>query len=455
MSQPPQQPYGAYPPQQYGAYPPQQQQQQYGAYPPQQYGAYPPQQYGAYPPQQYGAYPPQQYGAYPPQQYGAYPPQQYAGYPPQQYAGYGQPTTPTPVVPGQPTTPPTTTPLTTTPTVPPTGTPPSTSTATTPVVPGQQQPYGAYPPQQYAGYPPQQYASYGQPTTPPTIPGQPTTPIPGYPTQAYPNYPPQQPNVQQPVLSPSQQSINQLSVTARKSLRDNEEHLKTAMEKIKTALGVEWQIEFDFAVLLEKATDSQKNSCGETFYKDIAGAIAFNISENSTYWKCQWDNGTLQLIFKDFNCNINDIRYFKLSNITPTPGVYSLNARINLKKNKDKIDESIDRIKSSTKNDGWSLDEQSLEEVYPLIDSSKDSIGEYLAEVLNRAANNICDRNKDPMTLEAFIEATPGLKIVLKTNKKQDNYWTINFEKGNLNITGKQWNCNISDVQYYNWEKLL
>ncbi|KYR01401.1 hypothetical protein DLAC_01991 [Tieghemostelium lacteum] len=274
-----------------------------------------------------------------------------------------------------------------------------------------------------------------------------------------------------------------LPLLARKSLRDNEPHLKDAVEQIQKALGVEWTFEFDFETLLAKAEDSLKADCGDIFYKNIAKYVANNIEgaakdemtkealieansnckiamventdkKDSTYWKYRFNNGTLELVYNRINVNLSDIQYFKIHTVIPTPGVYSLPARLNIKQNKEKFDEALESIKAITKND-WTYDEESLETVYKEIDPSyQASIGDIFAEVITNVARNIKSRCADDMVLEAFNEICTNNKIVFKCNKKQSDYWSFIFEKGDLIISFRSI-ANVSDAAYFNFEKLL
>jgi len=274
-----------------------------------------------------------------------------------------------------------------------------------------------------------------------------------------------------------------LPLVARKSIRDNQEHLDAAVEKIKAALGVEWTFEIDFETLLAKVTeDYPKSSPGECFYKEIATNVAECVEraskndlvkealieantnnkvvvllnedkKNSTYWKYQFNNGTLELLFKSI-CNTSDITYFKLESIIPTPGVFSLPARMNLKASEEKFQEAFEKIKAATGQD-WSYEESSLEEIYPSIEKSyQESIGDIFSEITNYLASNIEKRLGDEMVKEAFLELNTNGKVVFKCNPKQSSYWDIKFESGNLVLSFRSI-CNTSDVAYFDFEKLL
>ncbi|EGC36259.1 hypothetical protein DICPUDRAFT_54731 [Dictyostelium purpureum] len=275
-----------------------------------------------------------------------------------------------------------------------------------------------------------------------------------------------------------------LPLLARKSLRDNEEHLKTAVESIQQSLGVEWSIEFDFETISAKLDESYRTQLGDLFYKDVAGYIAQCVKracENEMtkealieantsnkisvvvnddkkfdrYWKFVFQNNTdLVLFFKPNLCNLSDIAYLSLSEIIPTPGVYSLNARLNLKKNEESFQESFEKIKEITKVD-WSLDDTSLETLYPTLEKSyQDSIGDIFSEITIYVAQNIVKRCADEMVLEAFNEVCTNGKLVFKNNAKQSEYWTWAFINGDLVVSYRSI-CNTSDNAHYNFEKLL
>ncbi|KAM9984295.1 hypothetical protein ACTFIZ_004006 [Dictyostelium cf. discoideum] len=275
-----------------------------------------------------------------------------------------------------------------------------------------------------------------------------------------------------------------LPLVTRKSLRDNEEKLKENVEKIQQALGVEWTYEFDFETILAKCTEEYvKNDLGGLFYKDIAGNIADCIERCSkdemskealveantaqkivlipnddkkfnAYWKYEFVNGELRVYFKPNICNVSDLSYFKLETIIPSPGVYSLPARINLKEKQEKFTESLEKVKAVTKME-WTLDESSLETLYPSLDKSyQERIGDIFSEILDYACENIVKRCGDEMVCEAVQEACPSGKIVFKFDAKQSEYWKWKFADGELHISFKSI-CNTSDNCYYDFEKLL
>eukprot|EP01133_Synstelium_polycarpum_P006582 gene6582-7639_t len=274
-----------------------------------------------------------------------------------------------------------------------------------------------------------------------------------------------------------------LSLTARKSLRDNEESLKENTEKLKEILGIDWTFEFDFETILTKCTDDYvQRSPGEIFYKNVAEGVVCCVKDackseickealieansenkvivrvnedkkNTDYWKYIFENNTLVLLFRSPMSNIGDCSYFKLANIIPSPGVFSLVARLNLKENEEKFTEAFERINNVTK-ESWSYDESSLEEIYPKLDYNKERIGDCFADILSNIADNICKRCQDDMTLEAFNEATPNHKIIFRHNAKQSDYWLWAFVAGDLVVSFRSIS-NTSDNSYFNFEKLL
>ncbi|EGG13463.1 hypothetical protein DFA_11224 [Cavenderia fasciculata] len=251
-----------------------------------------------------------------------------------------------------------------------------------------------------------------------------------------------------------------LPLIARKSLRDNEEHLTAAVESIKESLGVEWSFEFDFEVIHAKATDDYvKNDLGGLFYKTVAlEGVAANVKDtakdeitkealieantnnkvivrinedkkDNSYWKFQFENGSLVLLFRMSPCNVSEIRYFKLAKIIPSPGVYSLEARLDLKNNKESWDEALETIKAAT-GDEWSVDEEALEKVYPGLEASYQTrIGEIFGDCLQNIAANIKKRCEDDMVKEAFTEVTTNHKIVFRKVDKLPEYWVYAFEQ--------------------------
>ncbi|EGC36398.1 hypothetical protein DICPUDRAFT_54671 [Dictyostelium purpureum] len=275
-----------------------------------------------------------------------------------------------------------------------------------------------------------------------------------------------------------------LPLTARKSLRDNEEHLNKSLESIKTSLaGVEWTINFDWDTLFDKLDASTQKNVGETFYKNLSPNIAKCIAEackddltrealieancskmvnvminpdpkNTVYWKYQFDGGNLNLLFRSNCANINDAAHFKLFKIIPSEGTYSLGTRLNLKNNQEKFDLAFEKLKDITRRD-WSFDESSLEATYPAIDdSSKESYGDTLSQLLDAMVKNIEKRCKDEVTCEAFSEATSNGKIVFRNDPKQKTYWSWAFQNSDLVITFSRL-VNVNDNAHFDFVKVL
>eukprot|EP01132_Coremiostelium_polycephalum_P010757 gene10757-13166_t len=255
-----------------------------------------------------------------------------------------------------------------------------------------------------------------------------------------------------------------LPLVARKSIRDNEEYLREAQETIKNAIGVEWTFELDFEDILSKLSEDYRDRIGELFYKEVCKNIASCVEKASKdettkealvesnqnskviirplvmdkknndykYWNYLFENGSLVVVFKTPLCNISDLSYFKIEAVIPTPGVYSLTARLNLKENKEKFDTALETIKDVMGCD-WTYDEASLETVYQALDKDlKERIGDLFSEVMGYVAQNIKNRCKDDMVLEAFREATPNSKVTFKQDGKQSSYWVWKFEDGGV-----------------------
>ncbi|KAM9948186.1 hypothetical protein ACTFIT_001536 [Dictyostelium discoideum] len=275
-----------------------------------------------------------------------------------------------------------------------------------------------------------------------------------------------------------------LNLVARKSLRDNEEHLNKAHEEIKNALnGEEWIIEFDWDTIFDKIDEFAKKQLGEVFYKNLcpniskcivnackdeitkesiinansAKKIVLIVNEdpkNTVYWKYEFNGGQLNLLFKKGCCNLSDAANFQLYKVIPSEGVFSLAARLNLKESQEKFDTVFERIKQVTNVD-WSYDQESLEQVYPkLEDRNKERLGEIFSDILKYAADNITKRCKNEITLESFIEATSNAKFVFRHNVKLNGYWVWSFENGDLVITFKSI-CNVSDNANFDFIKVL
>ncbi|KAN0036055.1 hypothetical protein ACTA71_005355 [Dictyostelium dimigraforme] len=276
-----------------------------------------------------------------------------------------------------------------------------------------------------------------------------------------------------------------LALTSRKSLKDNEESLKTNLVTIEKALGEAFTIEFDFEDIITKCNDSWvTNSCGSIFYKDVVGNLAKNMTKVGadplikeaflaavpnkkfvfvcadeklpSYWKYQFENGDCQILFRPKICNTNDVNTFKLETIIPTQGVYTLMTRLNIKTNEQKMKDNLAAVKKALKSTAdWSIDETSLETVYPKVaDDLKNSFGHIFAGIVEKVAANLAKRCADEMILEAVQEATSNHTIVIKHDANMSGYWSWSFESGNIVITFKSV-TNTNDVQTFDFIKLL
>ncbi|EAL71757.1 hypothetical protein DDB_G0271254 [Dictyostelium discoideum AX4] len=276
-----------------------------------------------------------------------------------------------------------------------------------------------------------------------------------------------------------------LALTSRKSLKDNEESLKTNLASIEKSLGEAFSIEFDFEDIITKCNDSWvTNSCGSIFYKDVVGNLAKNMvkvgadplikeaflaavpnkkfvficadEKLESYWKYQFVNGDCQILFRPKICNTNDVNTFKLETIIPTQGVYTLMTRLNIKTNEQKMKDNLSAVKKALKSSSdWSIDESSLETVYPKVaDDLKNSFGHIFAGIVEKVAANLAKRCADEMILEAVQEATTNHTIVIKHDANLNGYWSWSFESGNIVITFKSV-TNTNDVQTFDFIKLL
>ncbi|KAM9993704.1 hypothetical protein ACTFIZ_011683 [Dictyostelium cf. discoideum] len=278
-----------------------------------------------------------------------------------------------------------------------------------------------------------------------------------------------------------------LNLVARKSLRDNEEHLNKAHEEIKNALnGEEWIIEFDWDTIFDKIDEFAKKQLGEVFYKNLcpniskciinackdeitkesiinansAKKIVLIVNEdpkNTVYWKYEFNGGQLNLLFKKGCCNLSEAGNFQLYKVIPSEGVYTLATRLNLKKNQDRYNVAFERIKAVTKRD-WSFDQESMESVYPTAfetDSSREQFGDSFATVLEHCALNIEKRCKNDITLESFNEVTANARFSFRHCPKQTTgYWAWSFSNGDVVISFKSV-CNISDNSNFDFVKVL
>ncbi|KAM9997710.1 hypothetical protein ACTFIY_007359 [Dictyostelium cf. discoideum] len=268
-------------------------------------------------------------------------------------------------------------------------------------------------------------------------------------------------------------------------LQDNEESLKTNLALIEKSLGESFAIEFDFEDIITKCNDSWvTNSCGSIFYKDVVGNLAKNMvkvgadplikeaflaavpnkkfvficadEKLSSYWKYQFENGDCQILFRPKICNTNDVNTFKLETIIPTQGVYSLMTRLNIKTNEQKMKDNLSSVNKALKSSSdWSIDESSLESVYPKVaEDLKNSFGHIFAGIVEKVAANLSKRCADEMILEAVQEVTSNHTIVIKHDANLSGYWSWSFESGNIVITFKSI-TNTNDVQTFDFIKLL
>eukprot|EP01132_Coremiostelium_polycephalum_P005671 gene5671-7057_t len=275
-----------------------------------------------------------------------------------------------------------------------------------------------------------------------------------------------------------------LSLVQRKSLRDHEPALKEALESIKNSTGEEYQVEIDLEGIVSKFTDKWcAEDPGSFFYKNAitnfaycveqeckkdltkeafveatpSRKITFRINEdkkNTDWWKIVIENGVVVLLFRIQPSNLGDISYLPLYKSIPVPGVYSLETRLNMKEYQEKWDEALESIKSAT-GETYTLDEASLEAVYPKVDeNSKVYFGRFFGDILTNLAYCITEKCKDDMIKEAFVESTPKKTIKFAFDAKQSDYWVFKFTDGELVLSFKAI-VNVSDISYYAFEKHL
>ncbi|KAM9955170.1 hypothetical protein ACTFIR_011812 [Dictyostelium discoideum] len=252
-----------------------------------------------------------------------------------------------------------------------------------------------------------------------------------------------------------------LALTSRKSLKDNEESLKTNLASIEKSLGEPFSIEFDFEDIITKCNDSWvTNSCGSIFYKDVVGNLAKNMvkvgADPLIKEAFLAANGDCRILFRPKICNTNDVNTFKLETIIPSQGVYTLMTRLNIKTNEQKMKDNLSAVKKALKSSSdWSIDESSLETVYPKVaDDLKNSFGHIFAGIVEKVAANLAKRCADEMILEAVQEATTNHTIVIKHDANLNAHWSWSFESGNIVITFKSV-TNTNDVQTFDFIKLL
>ncbi|KAN0050657.1 hypothetical protein ACTA71_003802 [Dictyostelium dimigraforme] len=256
------------------------------------------------------------------------------------------------------------------------------------------------------------------------------------------------------------------ALTSRKSLKDNEESLKTNLASIEKSLGEAFTIEFDFEDIITKfvgnlAKNMAKVGADSLIKEAFLAAVpnkkfVFICADEKlpSYWKYQFENGDCQILFRPKICNTSDVNTFKLETIIPTQGVYTLMTRLNIKTNEQKMKDNLSAVKKALKSSvDWSIDETSLETVYPKVaDDLKNSFGHIFAGVVEKVAANLSKRCTDEMILEAVQEATSKNTIVIKHDNNMNGYWA--FESGNIIISFKSI-TNTNDIQTFDFIKLL
>jgi len=259
--------------------------------------------------------------------------------------------------------------------------------------------------------------------------------------------------------------------------------LDEALEEIAKATGTgDWSVEVDFEANLKQLDKYSQDHIGEIYYEQAIPNLAKNIKRNlesetikeafneatserkisivvndkqNGYWELTFKNGGLILSHKKSIANLSTIEYLELAKLIPVPGTLSLVAKLDIEKNREKLEEALQKIKEATGED-YSFDEASLEAIYPKLDKyNQERIGStFYGDVLGNLAKNFERALKDDMVKEAFNEIATAHQVTVRCNPKLKGYWDIAFENGVVVVTFREI-ANISTIEYFNIEPLL
>jgi hypothetical protein len=264
----------------------------------------------------------------------------------------------------------------------------------------------------------------------------------------------------------------------------NQEALQTALEKLNTATGADdWSFEADFQSILPQLDKNSQDRIGDIYYQSALDSLAkcvenklkiettkeafneatpnhkviFRVNDKQRdYWDVKFENGNLVTEHKKSIANINQLEYFALEDIIPTPGL-PLVVKLNIEEYKPKEAESLERIAEATGAGDWVF-EVDFDAIVPQLDpNTGKTIGRlYYQDCLPLLANNIKSKLSKSETLkEAFNEATSERKIVFRVVDKQAKYWDIVFQNGSLVVSHKKQIANVNDLEYFPLQDII
>jgi len=174
------------------------------------------------------------------------------------------------------------------------------------------------------------------------------------------------------------------------------------------------------------------------------------------YWNVKLENGDVLVEHKKSMANMSSLEYFDLERVIPTPGL-SLVTKLNLEKNKPKLDETLEELAQITGNGDWAFEVDFDAIVKQLDKGYGERVGDlYYSSALPYLVSNIKRRLAESETIkEAFGEVTTERKIIFEINDKQNPYWQITFKNGAILVTHKKSMANMSELEYYDFTEIL
>jgi len=279
-----------------------------------------------------------------------------------------------------------------------------------------------------------------------------------------------------------------LPLKVRLDIEKYKPDLDENLERINQATGeTDWSFEADFEKLLPVLDEYARKNIGSTYYKECMKYVADNIekvcknesvkeafneatsqhkiifqvdanpkSKMNEYWNIKFENGTIVVTHKPQICNTYDLSNKPLVDLIPSPGL-PLVTRLNIDKNRENLEEHLEKIRSVTGESDWSV-EIDWEKIVKANPAYQRNIGDtYYNEIMKYLAQNLEKTLKSETTKEAFLEATNQRKIVITftENPKENQYWKMFFENGALIIQHKKDICNTYDVCNFKLESVM
>jgi len=181
-----------------------------------------------------------------------------------------------------------------------------------------------------------------------------------------------------------------------------------------------------------------------------------NDKQNS-YWDVNFKNGAVVVSHKKSIANISNLEYFDLAPKIPSPGLPLVTKmNLNSEQNQQHLQDNLEKINKATGENDWSF-EADFAAIFPQLDkNSQDRLGDiYYREAMGALASCLEKKLQSETVKEAFNEAASAHKIIFRVNDKSPNYWNIKFENGNVVVDHKKSIANISNLEYYDLEKVI